>query len=459
MAISKILNMKDCGGHFHGKHLKRSLDYVMNPEKTQDGRLVGAINCQVDSAFEQMKATKRKFGKVDKRQGYHIILSFKEDEVNPDMAFEITRRFVEEYLGKSYEAVYVVHDNTAHVHSHIVFNSVSFVDGKKYRYEKGDWAKYIQPITNKLCQEYGLSIIDVDDGSKEKEYESYKDWSEYREGSFVWADMIKRDLDSCILQAGNYEQFLETYRSAREAGFGNINIDLMSAIPDQTYEGWIHNLRTVAGLDPEHISAYSLIIEQGTPFWEQYGPGMGGCRRENVLPLPDEDTENRIYHLTRDFLGEMGYQRYEISNYAKPGKECRHNIGYWTEVSYLGLGLGASSYMDGCRFSNEKDLRRYLALDLEHDCGEGLRELAGPVEQLSREARMEEFMFLGLRMTRGVSEMDFVRLFGVKMETVYGAVIERLMANGLLKKEGVWLSLTEWGMDVSNFVLSEFLLS
>jgi len=142
LAISKILNMKDCGGHFHGKHLKRSLDYVMNPEKTQDGRLVGSINCQVDSAFEQMRATKRKFGKVDKRQGYHIILSFKEDEVNPDTAFEITRRFVEEYLGKSYEAVYVVHDNTAHVHSHIVFNSVSFVDGKKYRYEKGRAALY-----------------------------------------------------------------------------------------------------------------------------------------------------------------------------------------------------------------------------------------------------------------------------------------------------------------------------
>lgn len=209
MAISKILNMKDCGGHFHGKHLKRSLDYVMNPEKTQDGRLVGAINCQADAAFEQMKETKRKFGKVDKRQGYHIILSFKENEVNPDTAFEITQRFVEEYLGNSYEAVYVVHDNTEHVHSHIVFNSVSFVDGKKYRYEKGDWVKYIQPITNRLCEEYGLSIIDVDDGSKEKQHESYKDWSEYREGSFVWADMIKRDLDACILQAGDYQQFLD----------------------------------------------------------------------------------------------------------------------------------------------------------------------------------------------------------------------------------------------------------
>ena len=181
----------------------------MNPEKTQGGRLVGAINCQADMAFEQMMDTKKQFGKTDKRQGYHIILSFKEDEVEPDRAFEITQKFVAEYLGDAYEAVFVVHDNTDHVHSHIVFNSVSFVDGKKYRYEKGDWAKYIQPITNKLCQEYGLSIIDVEDGSKEKQHENYKDWSEYREGSFVWADMIKRDFDACILQANDFSGFLE----------------------------------------------------------------------------------------------------------------------------------------------------------------------------------------------------------------------------------------------------------
>ena len=209
MAISKILHMKDSGNSFHARHLKRALDYVMNPEKTQGGRLVGAINCQTDMAFEQMMDTKKQFGKTDKRQGYHIILSFKEDEVEPDRAFEITQKFVAEYLGDAYEAVFVVHDNTDHVHSHIVFNSVSFVDGKKYRYEKGDWAKYIQPITNKLCQEYGLSIIDVEAGSKEKQHENYKDWSEYREGSFVWADMIKRDLDACILQANDFSGFLE----------------------------------------------------------------------------------------------------------------------------------------------------------------------------------------------------------------------------------------------------------
>ena len=209
MAISKILHMKDSGNSFHARHLKRALDYMMNPKKTQGGRLVGAINCQTDMAFEQMMDTKKQFGKTDKRQGYHIILSFKEDEVESDRAFEITQKFVAEYLGDAYEAVFVVHDNTDHVHSHIVFNSVSFVDGKKYRYEKGDWAKYIQPITNKLCQEYGLSIIDVEDGSKEKQHENYKDWSEYREGSFVWADMIKRDLDACILQANDFSGFLE----------------------------------------------------------------------------------------------------------------------------------------------------------------------------------------------------------------------------------------------------------
>ena len=211
-------------------------------------------------------------------------------------------------------------------------------------------------------------------------------------------------------------------------------------------------------LKPEHISAYSLIIEQGTPFWEQYGPGMGGCRRENVLPLPDEDTENRIYHLTRDFLGEMGYQRYEISNYAKPGKECRHNIGYWTEVSYLGLGLGASSYMDGCRFSNEKDLRRYLALDLEHDCGEGLRELAGPVEQLSREARMEEFMFLGLRMNEGVTRAAFEQSFGVPIEAVYLETLRKLKDQGLLQMVAGRIALTDKGMDLANYVMAKFLL-
>jgi hypothetical protein len=201
--------MKDAGGTFHGKHLKRSLDYVLNPDKTQGGRLVGAVNCLADRAFDQMSATKRQFGKTDKRQGYHIILSFKENEVDPDLAFGITHRFVEEYLGSDYEAVFAVHDNTDHVHSHIIFNSVGFMDGRKYRYKKGDWAKYIQPITNKLCAEYGLSIIDVEEMIPDRKHDSYNEWSEKKESNQVWSDIIRRDIDACILQSFSYENFLQ----------------------------------------------------------------------------------------------------------------------------------------------------------------------------------------------------------------------------------------------------------
>lgn len=295
----------------------------------------------------------------------------------------------------------------------------------------------------------------------------------------------------------SFEEFLKSFQSARMAGFTDINVDLMSSIPGQTLDSWKNTLKKVTMLKPEHISAYSLIIEEGTPFWDRYGaagqeasgglaavqggqpdaPGSpeavsvsrlpasnwtGSALRGRTAypPLPDEDTENRIYHLTRNFLKSQGYERYEISNYAKPGHECRHNIGYWTEASYLGLGLGAASYVGGCRFSNERDLDAYLSLDFSEESGlPALKALHGQVQELSREEQMEEFMFLGLRMIRGISEIDFVAMFGVKLETVYGPVISRLKADGLMKQEGVWLSLTEWGMDVSNFVLSEFLLS
>lgn len=210
MAISKILHMKDTGEAYHGKHLNVAINYVLNPEKTQDGRLVGAVNCQPEFAFEQMRKTKQQFGKTDKRQGYHLILSFTENEVTPDIAFEIVERFVKEFLGKSFEAVYVVHDNTEHVHGHIIFNSVSFLDGKKFRYEKGDWQRKIQPITNRLCREYGLSEIELEEetGNRKKSTEHYKEWNEIRDGRFVWSEMIKRDLDACILQSSDMEEFL-----------------------------------------------------------------------------------------------------------------------------------------------------------------------------------------------------------------------------------------------------------
>lgn len=238
----------------------------------------------------------------------------------------------------------------------------------------------------------------------------------------------------------NYEQFLETYKEARKAGFDNINIDLMSAIPDQTYKGWEKNLRTVAELKPEHISAYSLIIEEGTPF----------AARE--LNLPDEDTEYNMYEATACILEKYGYKQYEISNYAKRGKACRHNIGYWTRQDYLGFGLGASSLYGKERFSNTADRKKYM----ENSFNPELIREREPV--LSREDEMAEFMFLGLRMTEGVARTDFEQIFGCCIEQIYGDVLKKYETMGLLQEKNGRIFLSRAGIHVSNSVMADFLL-
>ncbi len=211
MAISKILHIGDCGAGYSGKHLRQSMNYIMELQKTGNGKWVAGLNCQTEDAYGQMRRTKKDFDKTDKRQGYHIIISFTEGEVDEETAFSIIGRFAEEYLGKDYEAVYAVHNNTSHIHGHIIFNSVSFRDGKKYRYEKGEWEKRMQPITNRLCEEYGLSTIELS-GDKADLYKNGKEWKEYRDGKFVWGNMIKRDIDACIIQSATYESFLSMLR-------------------------------------------------------------------------------------------------------------------------------------------------------------------------------------------------------------------------------------------------------
>ena len=237
-----------------------------------------------------------------------------------------------------------------------------------------------------------------------------------------------------------YEEFLESFSLAREAGFQNINVDLMCALPEQTYEGWVRNLRTVAALHPEHISAYSLIIEEGTPF------------AKRKLNLPDEDTEYRMYEDTAGILAEYGYEQYEISNYAKKDLVCQHNVGYWTRKEYLGLGLGAASLWGNQRFSNTSDFSLYLN-------NSGFPEkIRGDRETLSLEAEMSEFMFLGLRMTKGVSKAEFLEGFGVSIESVYGKVLDKYKSVGLLEETDGRIFLTRAGIHVSNGVMAEFLL-
>lgn len=236
-----------------------------------------------------------------------------------------------------------------------------------------------------------------------------------------------------------WQDFLESYRKARQAGFENINVDLMSAVPGQTYKDWISSLRTVAELSPEHISAYSLIIEPGTPF------------AGRKLDLPDEDTEYRMYEDTASVLEEYGYEQYEISNYARKGYACRHNIGYWIGTDYLGIGLGASSLFAGRRFCNTDSMEQYLK---DSSVPEKIRK---DTVVLTKKEQEEEFMFLGLRMTEGVSEEEFQLQFGVPMEQIYGEVLEKYENMGFLEKKGEFWRLTRKGIHVSNHILADFL--
>ena len=250
-----------------------------------------------------------------------------------------------------------------------------------------------------------------------------------------------------------YSQFLNNFYTARDLGFYNINVDLMYGLPYQTSGTLRATLEDVVRLEPEHLSVYGLILEEGTPFYEIYGDDAKRRERGEVPSfLPSEYEETQMDRIIRAVLDDAGYKRYEISNYARAGQFCRHNIGYWTGVEYLGLGLGASSYLRTgntyVRSRNCTGLHRYLRGHV----------YAEEEQTLTLENRIEEFMFLGLRMTEGISRRAFAARFGRQIEEVYGPVLNKLYGRELLAHYGDRILLTGRGMDVSNVVLSEFLL-
>lgn len=253
----------------------------------------------------------------------------------------------------------------------------------------------------------------------------------------------------------SYEDFLETYDLLREYGFSNLNVDLMADIPRQSLASYEDTLKKVISLKPEHISAYSLIVEEGTPFYHM--------EEEGVLEIPSEEVDRQMYRRTEELLGEAGYRRYEISNYARPGYACRHNLVYWNAGEYLGVGLGASSCLGGTRFQNTGNLSEYLSyFNRERDFGNSMENqpVFQEMQRLTENARKEEFMFLGLRKMEGISAAEFQKRFGESLWEVYGRVISTLIHQDLMKKsaDGERIFLTRRGIDVSNVVLAEFLL-
>ena len=294
-----------------------------------------------------------------------------------------------------------------------------------------------------------------------------------------------------------YEEFLEAYHMARDCGFANLNVDLISAIPGQTVESWRHTLEKVIALHPEHISAYSLILEEGTPFYKKYVEE----ENEEGPKLPDEDAERQMYWDTETLMEKNGYHRYEISNYAKEGCACRHNLGYWERVPYLGFGIGAASLVPGEligkldleeRRNQKKEKRgkavgdseshvnletagnKKNAVEMKKERAAGkMGRYTNPAklkdyalsyqnkfhaELLTEAEEMEEFMFLGLRKMNGISKKIFSEYFGKSLEDVYGESIQKLENLNLLEQnvDRVWL--TKRGIDVSNSVFVEFIL-
>ncbi|SHI38176.1 coproporphyrinogen III oxidase, anaerobic [Clostridium cavendishii DSM 21758] len=243
----------------------------------------------------------------------------------------------------------------------------------------------------------------------------------------------------------NFEEFKENFKMARELGFNNINADLMFGLPTQTLSNWKETLEEVIKLNPEHISAYSLIIEEGTPFYNM--------DEEGKLLIPAEDDERNMYNLTLNMLKDAGYEQYEISNYAKHNLECKHNLVYWNMDKWIGVGSSAASYINGKRLKNFSLIEDYIRAIKNN------KSAYEEVIENSNKDNIEEFMFMGLRKIKGIEEYEFRKRFKINIDEVYGTVLKKYIDCGLLKREYGRVYLTKKGIEFSNNVMSEFLLN
>lgn len=242
----------------------------------------------------------------------------------------------------------------------------------------------------------------------------------------------------------NYYDFLDTYHFAREVGIQNINVDLMLGLPEQTLIELQDSVEEVISLEPEHISVYSLILEEGTKLEKKV--------LEGELKLPSEEEERSMYWKTKELLEESGYIHYEISNFAKPNYQAKHNLNCWNQKEYIGFGAGAHSYINGVRYSNISSIKKYLLND-QNRTWEKNRELH---EKQTQEAKQKEYMLLGLRKIEGVSVQEFKSKFVANPIYLYHAELEKLSEEKLLEIDGDTIKLTNKGLDLANLVWEEF---
>ncbi|MCB2354277.1 radical SAM family heme chaperone HemW [Clostridium estertheticum] len=259
-------------------------------------------------------------------------------------------------------------------------------------------------------------------------------------GLQAWQDSLLKELG----RIHTIEDFKQSFEMARELGFDNINVDLMFGLPSQTISQWTETLDNITKLNPEHLSCYSLIVEEGTEFYKRFEKG--------TLNLPDEEIDRTMYAKTIEVLRKKGYIQYEISNFSKRNKKCRHNLVYWELDEYIGCGAASHSYSDGFRYRNEENIEKYIE-KMNNDN-------TAIVEKMKNSFKdnMEEFMFMGLRKTKGVNKSEFKKRFDKNMDDVYYDVINKYTSTGFMIESPDNIFLTYEGIEVSNVIMAEFLL-
>ena len=342
------------------------------------------------------------------------------------------------------EYIYALNNEILQKSEKYSINSI-FIGGGTPSYLKDSNLKSLLATLNKLKLKEDMEFtVECNPGTlNKKNLNIMKEYNVNRISMGLQA--TKNSILKDIGRIHSYEEFKNNYFLARNIGFDNINIDLMFGLPNQTLKEWKESLEEIAKLEPAHISAYSLIIEEGTRFYNLY--------EQDKLNLPNEDTERLMYLSTKDILNKYGYYQYEISNFAKVGKECSHNKVYWKCNEYLGLGVSASSFIDEKRIKNIDDIEEYI---------EKINKDENVIEQIhvnNINDDMEEFVFMGLRMIEGIKINEFEKRFNKNIYEVYGDIIEKNIKKELLICNSEKLFLSSRGMEISNYVMSDFILS
>lgn len=309
-------------------------------------------------------------------------------------------------------------------------------------------SKYINDILTIAKQNYTIDenaeiTIEVNPGTVNKEkLEEYK-----KAGINRLSIGLQSTQNSILKEIGRihtFEQFLDTYNLARNVGFNNINVDLMIGLPKQTIKNIEDSLTQIIKLNPEHISVYSLIIEEGTPFYKKY--------ENKQLDLPNDDEERKMYWKVKEKLEDAGYVHYEVSNYSKPGFESKHNLSCWNQEEYIGIGVSAHSYTNNVRFSNMDSIEEYIQnYETEKETDNLIFH-----EKQNKSSKMKEFMMLGLRKIKGVSIQEFKNRFGENPIYIYKNELNKLVEEKLLEIDGDIIRLTNKGLDLANLVWEEF---